>query len=461
MHARRLTAVLAVTAILIGYRQVATTATLNQQYSVEVVGDFGPGWNAFANGMNAAGDVVGQVVSSSDPAFSRPWRQLHGQSVPEMFGDHWGAAEAINDDGTIVGSQRLEDGRAIAFRYTDASGFVDVGSLGGRNSFGAGINRHGDVSGTSTLADNSTIRAFRTVGLTVENLGTLTHGGGTLFGYAINDAGQVTGLTLGSTSHAFRFTSGIGLQDLGTLGGEKSQGYGINQSGQVAGQAFTGYDSSSRGHAFRYTDGIGMEDLMPGPLYGGAYALNDAGDVVGSFVTVTSGIRNGPDHAFLFTDAQGLRDLNDYVDLSTGWLLEIAKSINNAGQIAGFGQLNGVRRSFRLTKDTEAPTILNASSSVAVLWPPDGHMVPVQLTVDARDNLDPAPVCGLAEIVSSEPDGTVQFEITGPISATLKADRDGKGPGRRYDMTVACRDRSGNTAQRHVQVLVPHDQVGR
>lgn len=456
MRTHRMTVIVAAMAMLIGLGHVAATETSTPQYALDLVGDFGPDFTAYAYGINAAGDVVGQVVSNVDPTFSRPWRQLHDRTAPEMLGDVFGVATAINDDGTIVGARQFPDRTQLAFRYSDATGFVDVGSLGGSFVLATAINRRGDVSGLSTLADNFTIHAFRTVGAVLEDLGT-PRSGGSVFGYGINDAGQVAGFTIGPVSHAFRFTTGAGLQDIDTLGGDNSGGFGINASGQVAGRAVTDYQNP-RWHAFRYTDGIGMVDLMPGRPGGGGQALNDAGDVVGYFVAGTSDVAGEPFHGFLFTDALGLVDLNSYVDPASGWILEYGMAINNTGQIAGFGEMNGVRRSFRLTKDIEPPAILNAESSVSVLWPPNGRIVPVELTAEARDNMDPAPVCRLAAIASSEPDGTPQFEITGPMSATLKADRSGTGPGRTYDLTIVCRDRSGNGAQRIVKVVVPHNQ---
>jgi hypothetical protein len=44
------------------------------------------------------------------------------------------------------------------------------------------------------------------------------------------------------------------------------------------------------------------------------------------------------------------------------------------------------------------------------------------------------------------------------MSATLKADRSATGPGRTCDLTISCQDRSVNSSQRIVQVVVPHNQ---
>lgn len=73
------------------------------------------------------------------------------------------------------------------------------------------------------------------------------------------------------------------LEDLGTLGGESSCAEGINSSGEIVGWS----DLANRqGHAFVYTDAEGMIDLnsaVPGS-HGlrlvHARAVNDRGQIV-------------------------------------------------------------------------------------------------------------------------------------------------------------------------------------
>src|SRR5262245_28242367 len=125
---------------------------------------------------------------------------------------------------------------------------------------------------------------------TIYNLGAL--GGTYSRGYAVNNAGQVTGWSdpSGDTaSHAYRYDgtpdSGGAMRNLGTpVGGTYSVGRGINNAGQVAGQS--GNAGAGAFHAFRYdgTPGSGgvMRDL--GTLGGTASAgraVNNAGQVTG------------------------------------------------------------------------------------------------------------------------------------------------------------------------------------
>jgi probable HAF family extracellular repeat protein len=142
---------------------------------------------------------------------------------------------------------------------------------------------------------------------------------------------------------------------LGTLGGGvNSSAYGINNSGQVVGETDTApilqlrsrfTDVSPFGtHAFLWTDGIGMRDL--GDLGGGtsrAMAINNNGLVVGS-----SRLINGAVHAFSWTHTKGMIDLNSLLPLFSGWVLIEASGVNDRGQITGYGLLNGEERAFRL-----------------------------------------------------------------------------------------------------------------
>lgn len=62
-------------------------------------------------------------------------------------------------------------------------------------------------------------------------------GTGYTIGRGINDAGQVVGV---SASHAFiTGPDGVGMTNLGTLGGRYSEVYAVNDLGQVAGQSNT------------------------------------------------------------------------------------------------------------------------------------------------------------------------------------------------------------------------------
>jgi probable HAF family extracellular repeat protein len=170
-------------------------------------------------------------------------------------------------------------------------------------------------------------------------------GGGFSTAHGINDTGQVVGFseTAGGGQHAFiTGPDGMGMRDLGTLGGTGSHDYsvasGINDAGQVAG----GSDTVGNGNAHAFItgpNGMGMRDL--GTLSGAfssafAYGINDAGQVVGaSFTTAGRSI-----HAFITgPDGVGMTDLNSLVDLPDGVILTYAYDINSVGQVIASGSI--------------------------------------------------------------------------------------------------------------------------
>jgi hypothetical protein len=127
------------------------------------------------------------------------------------------------------------------------------------------------------------------------------------------------------------------------------------------------------------------------------------------------------------------------------------------------GALYGVTRlggdfndgtAFRLSfDDTTPPTITSLTASPRVLWPPNGRMVPVTLTVVATDAVDPTPMCRIVGVKSNQPP-TSDWVLTGDLTLDLRARR-AVGTHRLYAITVQCTDASGNAATRTVGVFVP------
>ncbi len=150
------------------------------------------------------------------------------------------------------------------------------------------------------------------------------------------------------------------MHDLGTLGtrlNSSSQANGINRLGQVVGSSTSAQSSAQ--HAFLY-DGT-MHDL--GTLGGSstAYSINSVGEIVGY-----SEVNQGADqHAFLYYGGL-MTDLNSVLPLNSGWDLQQANSINNVGQIAGTGTLNGQTHAYLLTPTTP----LLRPPSITIVAPP-------------------------------------------------------------------------------------------
>ena len=82
---------------------------------------------------------------------------------------------------------------------------------------------------------------------------------------------------------------------------------------------------------------------LPGGTQSYAGGVNDLGQIVGESI-VPGGIL----HACIWQKG-GLQDLNNLIPPNSGWVLNHASAINQAGQISGFGTINGATHGFLLT----------------------------------------------------------------------------------------------------------------
>jgi probable HAF family extracellular repeat protein len=364
--------------VLSAFALSVTAAARAAQYTVTDLGTLG-GTESSGSALNAGGQVAGSSYTIGDAGqHAYLWK-------PTVSG---GASGAMTDLGTLGGTQSFGNGlnasgqvAGESFTTSDAathaflwkpttpggtSGTMhDLGTLGGTSSYGYGINASGEVTGASDKTGDSKTHTFLwkpatpngTSG-TMFNLGSL--GGTESNGGGINASGQVAGssLTNGDAAyHAFLWkpttpngTSGA-MYDLGTLGGTESFGGTINISGQVAGFSYP--TGNAAYHAYLWTPTTlngtsgAMQDLATlGGLNSYSYNLGAGGQVVGaSEVQVTS----NSTHAFLYTSKSGMVDLNTLIDPLSGWELSDAADINSAGQITGQGLINNEYHAYLLT----------------------------------------------------------------------------------------------------------------
>jgi probable HAF family extracellular repeat protein len=221
-----------------------------------------------------------------------------------------------------------------------------VGSLGGttilgRSTVATALNDSGQVTGLSYIpaADGyATIyHAFLYTNHAITDLGTLPG----LFsyqsaGFAINAAGQVTGSSLNAAQnaqHAFLNSNGI-MTDIGTLGGSSSRGIGINDSGSITGQSFTRrpQDGADVGpYAFYYSGGVFTNiGTLGGNVFSWGSAINNAGQITG-----VSSTADGGNRAFLYQNGT-------LMDLGTlGGRYSDGLAINSRGEVTGSAGNNG------------------------------------------------------------------------------------------------------------------------
>jgi probable HAF family extracellular repeat protein len=180
--------------------------------------------------------------------------------------------------------------------------------------------------------------------------------------YAINNSGEAAGYAMvGSGFEAMAWSPQGNPTMLGGLGGNNSYAMGLNDAGEVVGHAQV---SSGYMHAFLW-NGLAMQDL--GTLGGSssyAYGINDDGQAVGY-----STLSDGANHAFLYSNGV-LLDLNSLIGAGSGWTLDAAFAVNNAGQIVGTGQLNGIEHAFLLDSAPSPLTSVSAFQSSEALSAP-------------------------------------------------------------------------------------------
>jgi probable HAF family extracellular repeat protein len=226
----------------------------------------------------------------------------------------------------------------------------DLGTLPGHvESYAYGVNDSGHVVGYSGSGFLNQRAFLRTTGA-MQNLGTL--GGNRSRALAVNNPGDVVGSSETSIyiDHAFLFSNGT-MNDLGTIGGNpngNSVAVDINDKGQIVGTSTVGNDLFTV-HATLWRNGK-PKDLgaLPGYPYSYGKGINNAGHVVGLSSVMEEGLSGDEKRAFLYRGGRML-NLNDALPKNTPWVRLQANSINDDGVIVGTGKLNGELRGFLLT----------------------------------------------------------------------------------------------------------------
>lgn len=292
-----------------------------------------PGCNSAADGPNTSGEAaVGSETSILDPngedfceygtghqCLAAVWKNGKLRALSNLPGGNNANAFNLNDGGQVIGFAEngiadscLDQGthQVIQFEAVlwEPNGHVrELQPLPGDTvGFAFGINNSGQVVGASGLCSNTAIPP--------------------------NPA----------SPHAVLWDRDGTPHDLGNLGGATNAASAINNRGEVDGAAS---DSNGIVHAFVWTKEAGMQDFGAFP---GAVAtiapccntINDNGEVVGFAIDP-----DGSSRALVWEGKVPV-DLNTLIRKNSPWYLQAAESVNNSGEIAGIGVINGATHAF-------------------------------------------------------------------------------------------------------------------
>ncbi len=278
-------------------------------------------------------------------------------------------AKAVNRAGQVVGTSRDALGRTRAFLWQEDLGIVDLQPLTGVNTSANDINENGEITGGGDTGFGD-FHAYLLSEGTSFDLGTL--GGNESEALAVNRRGQVAGHSrIGGAvvKHAFLIADPGSMVDLGSLGGggAMSIAHDVNDAGAVVGLAET---NTGQPHAFLWTAADGLRDLGAlGAAPSMALGINNRAEVVG-----------GSGHAFLWTEQAGMVDLG-----TLGGRTSCASDVNDLGCIVGVSQTDRtdarglpVTRAFLRTPDgamLDLGTLGGEHSSAAAISEDDGGVV--------------------------------------------------------------------------------------
>lgn len=262
--------------------------------------------SSYATAINNVGQVVGYSGSPEHPgAFI--YDQIGGMRPLGTLdpANPYSMAQGISDSGTVVGQSWAAPALPHAFTWTAAGGMVDAFPAQGGSDASA-INAAGQWVGHVDLVD-------RTAGVRVSakgkptDLGNFDPSAPYSYGKGINNLGQVAGYAADPAtlaSRAFMWDKTTGLTDIGLLpGGFFSNAFAINDAGQVVGLADKPQGRGTVGVPIYYDKATGLVDLHElidpaDPLYG--QVQFDAGqDINNQGVIVANGVIGGKYHAFL------------------------------------------------------------------------------------------------------------------------------------------------------------------
>lgn len=306
------------------------------------------------------------------------------------LGGSYSVATDINDLGQVVGYSEMPphlhngvDMVSFAHGFISApqgGALTDLGPSVDDNSNALGVNNSGQVVGYADLGGSLTVAyvsgpngAPLPGGPVSPPYAGSINGASFLIAKDINNSGQIIGYDVFGYNSFITKSDGVTLTNL-----PYNQLARLNDAGQVV---YTGFDSQ----AYIWSETAGARALVPASASSTAVDINNAGQVVGQMDSI--GYITAPNGGALtmlgtlggsFSAPSGINDLGqvigmsetadgqvhafitgpngELIDLSTldaiikaGWTNITVAAINDAGQIAGTGTIDGKQHAFFLS----------------------------------------------------------------------------------------------------------------
>lgn len=209
-----------------------------QAGAVANLGTFSGGTTSWAYGANNLGDIVGYSNSSE---FAMPHAVLWRAGLMTDLGTPGNYASSfamdINDRGQIVGVAADGSGGTVALLWNSGV-MINLGSLGGHESYPEAINASGEIVGWSVMSSGLR-RAFRHSNGFLESLGNLRGAGGESMALDVNDKGDIVGWS--QTAVLWKNGQAVNLNDQIPIGSvlNLQQARAINNAGYIVGWGLT------------------------------------------------------------------------------------------------------------------------------------------------------------------------------------------------------------------------------
>jgi hypothetical protein len=258
------------------------------------------------------------------------WRRHSGVeelSVPEGF--NFTEPVAVLPGGAVlINAFDAEDHRRSAFTYSNHL-FV---ALPGKQTWAHGVGAPGMIVGEWVPEGGTTADPVYWSDTVPHRIDLCC--GGIL--KAVNEHGKMIGEAYDDRGHfhAFSWSPADGQHSIDPTDAYSSA-VAINNAGHVLLQV--------GGEGYLYDIGHPRHLDLSAKGYNSVQALNDCDVVIGGYGPVAERY-----HAFVWSQAQGFRDLDSFLSADSGWKLRSATAINDRGEIVGSGKWHGVDRGFLL-----------------------------------------------------------------------------------------------------------------